>query len=140
MEYLIFCVFCCRQGKDWCSLRRPISKYMLTPGVVKDYNSEFNSISRDFVSYVQRQKSGPNGDCVLQDSATSFFKLTHECKLLLYHMLVYMYIVHTYLFVSNLNVIILYNNIYKLSIDDTFIACWIIIHACGQMLTFKLCS
>lgn len=75
---------CCRQGKDWSSLRRPISKYMLTPGVVKDYNSEFNSISRDLVSYVQRQRDGPNGDCVLQDSAASFFKLTHECKYFAY--------------------------------------------------------
>ena len=80
IDYLIVCVFCCRQGKDWSSLRRPISKYMLTPGVVKDYNSEFNSISRDLVGYVQRQKSGPNGDYMLQDSAASFFKLTHECK------------------------------------------------------------
>ena len=53
---------------------------MLTPGTVKDYNSEFNSICRDLVGYVQQQGSGPNGECVLQDSATSFFKLTHECK------------------------------------------------------------
>ena len=53
---------------------------MLTPGVVKDYNSEFNGISKDLVSYVQRQGNGPEGVSVLQDSATSFFKLTHECK------------------------------------------------------------
>ena len=53
---------------------------MLTPGTVKDYNSEFNSISRDLVGYVQRQGSGPNGECVLQDSAASSCKLTHECK------------------------------------------------------------
>ena len=76
---------------------------MLAPGVVKDYNSEFNSISRDLVSYVQRQKSGPNGDRVLQDLATSFFKLTHECKRSVYNMPVCMYYIHRYLIVSNLN-------------------------------------
>ena len=74
---------------------------MLAPGVVKDYNSEFNSISKDLVNYVQRQKSGPNGDCVLQDLATSFFKLTHECKLLVYDMLVCMYYIR--IIVLNLN-------------------------------------
>ena len=53
---------------------------MLTPGVIKDYNSEFNGISKDLVSYVQQQGNGPEGVSVLQDSATSFFKLTHECN------------------------------------------------------------
>jgi cytochrome P450 len=68
-----------RQGKDWTSLRRPISKYMLTPTVVQKFVPDFNDISSDLVDYVRRHKNSQTGDMVLSDSASSFFKLTHEC-------------------------------------------------------------
>ena len=69
-----------RQGKDWTSLRRPISKYMLTPTVVQKFVPDFNDISSDLVDYVRRHKNSQTGDMVLSDSASSFFKLTHECE------------------------------------------------------------
>ena len=45
-DYFIEEVFCSRQfGQDWSSLRRPISKYMPTSDVVKDY-TKFKSIGK----------------------------------------------------------------------------------------------
>ena len=81
----LLCV--CRQGKDWSALRRPISKYMLTPAVVKSFSPDFNDISRDLVDYVRRHKDKETGEIVLKDSARSFFKLTHECELISFDLL-----------------------------------------------------
>ena len=71
----------CRQRKDWATLRRPLSKFMLTSNVIQNFVPDFNSISKDLVGYVRSHKDNHTGNMVLNDSAASFFKVTYECEL-----------------------------------------------------------